>query len=491
MTKIAALIPGAPILILLSLMTVPVAADPWLAPGDARLRHDLELLADAGIVHAPLSAWPVSWGEVARDVRAAADDAGRPAYIAAALARVQAAAAEAMIIGSLQRNARVAGSEKPMTLRRFADVAREEGEISAGVQYTGERLALRLQATAVADASDGKDVRADGSYAGVVLGNWMLSAGLIDRWWGPGWEGSLIYGTNARPIPSLTLERNYSDPFEPPWLAWIGQWRFAVTMGQFEGGRNDVEDPLFFAARLTWKPHARLEIGLSRSAQWCGDGRPCGLGTFWDLLIGNDNDQALAQQPGNQLGGIDLRWSLPWAPVALYLQAIGEDQAGIQPTKFVGLAGAETWGGWGERSWRAHFEWADTACAFYESTPQFGCAYRHSIFTDGYQYRGRVIGHAIDGDSRQYAVGAMLVNGDGSSWELAGQTARINRRSVNTVQSVARFATRIRSADVYHRRRLFGGDLKVGIGYEERASSVPGQDSDDLRGFVEWARAFD
>ena len=202
-------------MLLLSCLAAETAsADPWLAPGDGQMRHDLQLLSDAGIVHAPLTTWPVSWAEVARDVRSIGDDPARPMYIAAALARVRAAARQATVVGDLALNARIAGSERPMQLRRFSDVPREEGEISAGAQYTGDRLALRLQATAVSNASDGKNFRADGSYAGVVLGNWMLSAGFIDRWWGPGWEGSLIYGSNARPIPSVTIERNFSDPFE-------------------------------------------------------------------------------------------------------------------------------------------------------------------------------------------------------------------------------------------------------------------------------------
>jgi hypothetical protein len=59
------------------------------------------------------------------------------------------------------------------------------------------------------------------------------------------------------------------------------------------------------------------------------------------------------------------------------------------------------------------------------------------------------------------------------------------------VHSVARFATKIRSADVYHRRGLLGGDLKVGLGYEQRESSAAGLDQDDLRGFVEWAMRFE
>jgi hypothetical protein len=374
-----------------------------------------------------------------------------------------------------------------MALRRFSDVPREEGELEGAAQYTGEVFAARLQATVVANPQDGEDVRADGSYVGAVFGNWMLSAGLIDRWWGPGWEGSLIYGTNQRPIPAITLERNYSDPPEGKWLHWIGQWRLNVTLGQLDKERADYPNAQFFAMRVTWKPHDRLEIGLSRSAQLCGDGRPCGWSAWWDMLHGNDNQPG---SPSNQMGGYDLRWSVPWVPLALYGQMIGEDEAKSFPSKFLGLFGAETWGGWGDRSWRLHVEYADTVCAFYNAPPQWGCAYRNSVYTDGYQYRNRSIGHAIDGDSRQIAFGGMLVHPDGSSWEIAAQDAEINRRSANPVQSVSGFATRIRSADLYRRQGLYGGDLQLGIGYEQRdpVSSTGG--TRDVRGFVQWTGQF-
>jgi hypothetical protein len=173
------------------------------------------------------------------------------------------------------------------------------------------------------------------------------------------------------------------------------------------------------------------------------------------------------------------------------MQAIGEDEANFMPSKYLGLFGAETWGGWGERSWRAHVEYADTACDFHSSPPDFACGYRHSIYTDGYQFRDRSIGHSLDGDSEQLAFGAILVNGDGRSWEIAGQSAKVNRASAGPLHSVARFATRIGSADVYHRRLLLGGGLKLGIGYEERSSSVTGLKTNDLRGFAEWSRQFD
>ena len=104
-------------------------AGPWLEPGDARLRHDLQLLADGGVVRAPLSAWPVSWPEIARDIRDVRLER-QPAHLAAALARVRRAAAEATRLGELNVDASLAGSEQPMALRRFDDVPRASGEVA-------------------------------------------------------------------------------------------------------------------------------------------------------------------------------------------------------------------------------------------------------------------------------------------------------------------------------------------------------------------------
>ncbi|MBK6675042.1 MAG: hypothetical protein IPG49_16920 [Proteobacteria bacterium] len=60
------------------------------------------------------------------------------------------------------------------------------------------RYSITVAATGVVDASDGQDIRFDGSEATARWGNWLFSANQMDRWWGPGRDGSLILSTNAR-----------------------------------------------------------------------------------------------------------------------------------------------------------------------------------------------------------------------------------------------------------------------------------------------------
>lgn len=466
--------------------------DPWIASGDTLLRHDLEVLADAGIVRGPLTTWPVPWPDIARDVLDVERDANVSPIQRASLQRVQTAARRAMQSG-LTGHARVGGSNHPDALRGFASTPREDAELEAGVDWMGEHVALRLQATAVVDADDDKTFRADGSYVAVTFWNAVLSAGSHERWWGPGWDGSLILSTSARPVPAITLERNYSDAFEFPILELLGPWRAGIFFGQLEDERTDFDKTRLFGARVAFKPWRHLEIGLSRTAMWCGEGRPCGADAFWDLLTGNDNQSEalpIEEEPGNQLAGYDLRLSSPWqsVPLALYGQLIGEDEAGGLPSKFLGLGGIELAGAIGGGGYRATLEYSDTTCSFSHSEPEFNCAYENSIYTAGYRYRGRSIGHATDNDTRMLVFGALYARADGTSWELKVRDAELNRdalsEQVNHTQ--ATLATDLQSVDLRHQRELFGGRLTAGVGVERREVVPTGEANDEWRVIAEW-----
>lgn len=291
------------------------AAAPWLSPGDSGLRSDITTLADAGVLRAPITTWPFPWGDILVDLRNVnAAELNGPALLA--LERIRARARAETRINTISARVRTSVVEKPRTIRTFEDTPRADAELAGSISWTGERVAFNLQATYVslessASPSDDTELRLDGSFAGVALGNWMLLAGYPERWWGPGWDGSLILSTNARPTPQIAISRNSAEAFETRWLRWMGPWSLTAYMGQLDDERI-VNDALLFGMRLAFKPLPGLELGFSRTAQWCGDGRPCDTEAFGNLLIGRDNrgvNVGEDEEPGNQLAGMDVRWA--------------------------------------------------------------------------------------------------------------------------------------------------------------------------------------
>jgi hypothetical protein len=466
-------------------------ADPWLAPGNEALRSDVQLLADAGILRGPVTTWPLSWPDIARD-SLAANDAALDDATAAALIRVQRLARSASARGFAGAGIRASGAHEPNTLRSFAETPREEGELTLRASWLTEHLALNLQGTVVADPDDDKRLRADGSYLGVNVGNFMISAGFMERWWGPGWEGSLILSTNARPIPSITLERNYTDAFKSKLLSWIGPWRASIAIGEAESNGVAVPAVRFLAARVNFKPRPWLEVGLSRTAQWCGGDRECGWDTFTNMLLGRDNQvvdgSPTEDQPGNQMAGYDVRLRSPWKrlPVALYAQLIGEDEAGGLPSKFMGLLGIEAWTSTALGGLRFHAEYADTACSFSREVQEFSCGYRNAVYPQGYTYRGRVIGHAMDNDSRMYSLGAVLTRPDGEALSITLRQMQLNRDG--GMHAISDTPLDLDNVELRYSQALGAGNFSVGVGYDDRA--ILADSGSRMRGFVTWQQGF-
>lgn len=292
----------------------------------------------------------------------------------------------------------------------------------------------------------------DGSYLSVALGNWVAAIDQVERWWGPGWDGSLILSNNARPIPALSLTRISPDAFNSKFLKWIGPWTFTTFMGQLDNdeGERPGSDALLFGMRIDFSPFGWdwLDIGLNRTAQWSGDGRPGDLDTFWRLLLGEDNrvnGVTLENEPGNQLAGVDYRLKLKGWNLAQYGQVVGEDEETFLPDANMLLFGVEHWGELQSlnASWPIYYEWADTRAGYLLADPDsnlrrnraFNIAYNHSIYRSGYRDKGRSIGHAMDGDGLMRSIGAFIVKDNGDLYGLKLRDYAINRdgRGPNSV----------------------------------------------------------
>ncbi len=487
----------------------PALGDPWAMPGDLVLREDLQRLADAGVVSSPVTTWPIPWATIDADLARAGDLANVPTAVQAAYARVSARLARVRGLVGIQPVAKIGARTQEFWLRGFEDTPREENEVRAGAAWMGDRFAVRLQATFTADPlPDDQQWRPDGSYAAVVVGNQIISAGALDRWWGPSWDNSLIYSSNSRPVAGFSLERNVARPFETKWLSWLGPWNYNLHWG-FLGSDREVPDARLLAFRLAFRPTKALEVGVARTAVWCGQGRPCDLKALWNVVIGRDNrgDEGITEEndPSNQLFAFDMRWQSPLGngPWAVYTQVVAEDEAGGFPSRWFGQLGAELWGsigsGWLAGSWRARLEYTDTLVHFWQSDPLYDTAYEHGIYETGYRFEGRSLGSSADADSAVVTAGIMLVRDDNTSWNVRTGWAEINRQGNGTGKDLRHTVTseevKIVFFNASHRRpivldQLNLGYISFGAGISREDNQVRGTSETEFQSFVQWTWDF-
>jgi hypothetical protein len=484
-----------------SFSAAPASADAgWFESGDVVLRNDLMLLNDAEVIRLPVTQWPMPRAAVRYAIDHGKEHFATNAAVLAALARVHArldASAPSRSRG-FTFDSSLSGGD-PGLLRDFDTVGRENGELSGRAAYSfDERAEISLNASLAANPDDGDEFRLDRSHATVELGNWLLSLNTLDRWWGPAHESSLILSNNARPMPTAMIERAAAIPFESKWLNWLGPWRFSFGVSQMEHERLDVDAPLFMAWRVEVMPLKDLVIGFSRTAQFCGEGRPCDLESFKDLLIGNDNpgfDATPESEPGNQMGGFDLRWNSPigsW-PYAIYSQFIGEDESGYTPAKFLAQFGIEVWKPLSNGGLVQGFvEYADTSCSAVSGKgPYYDCAYTQTLFdVEGYRYHGRVIGHTTDQDSRSGAIGATYTAVDGSLWTATLRAAQLNRDGgPDPSDTVTPFPADYGAVEIGWRGKWLGQHFDVDLGVESLEPEGASRDVGAF-GFVRWSYAF-
>ncbi len=481
----------------LAVLAVPVAAraDGWLAPGDSGLRDDLVRLVDEGVINLPLLAWPVH------------ADAVRGALAAIPTERALTSAQQAAVDRLRTRLGREGGrsyalsaAERPNPARGFADEPREEGEARLTMDFSGDVWSTRVDLTLAADPYDDQVLRPDGTYVERRFGNWSVTAGWLERWWGPGWEGSALLGTAARPVPALSIDRVLSPPFETKWLSWLGPWTVNAFIGLMEMEREDRDHPLLMGLRVAARPIKGLEIALERTAQWCAEGLPCDLDAFWNVLFGQDNqgeNVSAEDEPGNQLAGWSIRWASPFEgfPFALYGQTTGEafgKDTIPTPVQRLSVRGVEVWGGRDSRwPWRAHFEVADTTCSV-EGEEFPDCAYNNGLFfVEGYRFRGRPVGHGIDGDSYLQSLGLMVQGSRGSVWQLLLRRAEINRVGFvpDTRHSLSPAPVDVDAGELRVDFDWLGARWAAGIGVD-RLDPLDGEDSTRGRGFLSFTKSF-
>jgi hypothetical protein len=281
---------------------------------------------------------------------------------------------------------------------RRGDVFQSGSNYRAGLASRGtlfDTFAFSLHPEYAGSSEGGNDVDLIEGYGKVGLGPLELEAGRDSLWWGPGYHGSILMSNNARPFDMLKISN--PGPILLPWIfRAMGPVKAEWFLARLEADR-DFPHANLSGMRLNIRPHPLVEMGASRVVMFGGQGQP-GLGLFDYVtpLVAAHEEAA-----NNQLAGFDGSVLLPLPKngflrsIKLYVDAAGEDEAGLIPTKWGDLLGVQ----FNDilKTGRTDFriEYADDIVPGYPNV-----FYTHGLYTSGYTYEGRVIGHYMGTQSR-------------------------------------------------------------------------------------------
>lgn len=163
-------------------------------------------------------------------------------------------------------------------------------------------------------------------YAAMQLNNWMFSFGKQALWWGPDESGPMLFSNNAEPILMLRISR--VKPFQLPSIfSAIGNIRIDYLVGRLSGYRwvysattgftgswtqSLANQPFIVGQKITIKPSANLEVGISATALFAGPGVPATAHKLLQAMFSTGNGApGSPQDPGDRRGGFDFAYRIP------------------------------------------------------------------------------------------------------------------------------------------------------------------------------------
>lgn len=254
---------------------------------------------------------------------------------------------------------------------------------------------------------DASGVKLATGYLDLDLWGVELEAGRDSMWWGPGRRGDLILTNNAEPLDmiKLTTER----PVPLPWIfSYLGILKPTVFLTHLEKNR-DFPRANVLGMRLDFKPTGNFQFAFNRVFQFGGHGKPTPTASGWVKAFfavdSYEHSRSVAAK-GNQIASIDASYVFvnesgsawfPFSGIKLYTEWGAEDSAGdMTPTGRADVEGIYVDEPMWIRSTDFRVEWASTA----HNLRYANAWYTHSVYTTGYTYNGRVIGHSIGTDAR-------------------------------------------------------------------------------------------
>ena len=412
--------------------TFPLAASPWAEVGDNQLRSDVELLQEVGVVDDITTHWPLPWRSLLTDLRRA-NLSGQPAAVQAAARRVM-ARAEAGTAQGVSASLLVDATNIPDVVYGFDGMGRGEGQAQLSVSANSGIFSGRISLGGITQNFRGNTLKLmpDGTFMSARLGGALVYAGYLDHWWGPGQISALALSNNARPMPQVGIERSSTQASSWPVLRWLGPWQAEFFLGYLDGPRIQP-NTYFNGGRIVIHPLQGLEIGASRTEEFCGDGHPCSpIKDYFHFSnnpdsVNNTNDEAAFDvKYSRQMGDI---------PFQAYIQLMNEDYSVFNHSGTSHLFGFSAFvpAGAANRV-KLTLEYTNTIAThhpFSFGDNIYGFSYNDFQYPDGLRYRGRTLGFSLDDDSTLLSLQGSWTDPDGRFYEMSLYHATIgNSHSV-------------------------------------------------------------
>lgn len=383
------------------------AASPWIDAGDARTRHHLLILKDAGKIRLPLNTWPLMWSGVKSELdELRAESLNQRELWSYQYLRHQ--LKRAMRETELSIQAQAASSPGA-----FADFSAPENDPQFGrisSTFTRTNFALKLSRSYVFDPLDDHTNRYDGSYVATTLGNWVLGVGAQSRWWGPGWQSSQVLSTNARPTPAFFVQRKDASAAKNTYRTPVS-WDIALFAGELQ--QNDYErKPLFSGARLSVSPSRFLEIGAATTHISSGEIK--------------QNDEPAEETESYKMISLDWRASTnaSWGQLAVY-QQIAQDNSELGENSYVyGIENAMLLGNTHTR----------VAIEYNDNTP---VTTENSDLVHGYRNYERSLGSAFNFDKHSQSATLLAQHYFSNGHQLHWKLGRVTLNNDNTPEVAA------------------------------------------------------
>lgn len=460
----------------------PLFASVWIDANDIYTRADIQILADSNVIKSPVNHWPITWSDISADITNA-DSRTLSPKVRDSLDRIIFKYQQKKS-GRKSTKASLSASTDRPKFNAFGASQKEKGEFSISRDFVVGNFAGRFQTNRITDPIDDKNFRFDGSYLAYKLGNWNITAGYIPMHWGPGWDTALLMSTNARPIPGISINRQQAIAFETPWLSWIGPWTFTSFMGQLEASGRAIEKPLLWSNRLSLRPFSQLEIGLSRSTQWGGEGRDQSLSAFWDIIVPSESDNKINNDTDvNDLGAIDMRFNgnILNQSFGVYYEMGFEDYgiSDVTPSKRSHLIGVDTDLITSYALFNSFIEYTDTyhkECA---------CIYEHDIYRTGYTYRKQWIGSTYGKNAETITASIIAQTYNNHEWQATFSAIKLNKDNegiaidnpYETYQDILEFRGKY---------RLVFWNSRWELGVTARRNEYGDETDDTIEGSLKW-----